>query len=285
MSSPREYPSDDLTALSERERKKEANKLAGAHRVWAKSLHAKHFLVDRLDWTDTFDMLKSLTPRSIDDDNRVSAMRIVLSESLIESDSLGKGVSFVNSVTGVLEKMRVDADAKTPNEAKRRSFVLRGGRRALSQAVDGLSKTHEGVEVFELGDVATTDYHTQRLWPTKDELSEEDLKSFNRPTRDVIWLHEELEPQWITEKFSSSSRPKPEKGNPQAFEAYITDLIRDRIKPEHVVPLHFEGYGHGWNKVDVGALRAQMIMEAFEDPEYHSSITSTSLKRALSTLR
>lgn len=283
VSSWRQYPSEDMTALSEKECKKEARKLAGAHAIWEKSLHSKHFLVEQLDWHHIHELLKGITPRSINDDNRVSAMRVVLSDSLIESDSLGKGVNFISSVTGILEKLRVSPDAKSSDGAEKVSFILRGGRRALSHAADELSKIHEGVEVFELGDVATTDYHTQRLWPTKDVLSEEDLKAYNRSTRDRLWLHPEPEPHWITKRFSDI--PKPEKGNAQAFESYITELVCSRIRSDHVLPLYYEGHKDGYGKnIDIETDRARMIMEAFEDPENQSSITSTSLKRALSHL-
>lgn len=277
--SPRQYTSEKMTQRSEKECLQEARKLAGAHAIWEHNLRPGHFLVDHLDWHHIHTILKETTPRSSKDDNRVSAIRIVISSSLIESETLGRGVNFISSVTGILEKLRVDPDLK-PSTEEKQSFIIRGGRKALSQAADELSKTHEGIEIFELGDVATTDYHTQMLWPTKESLSKDDQELVNRSTRDRLWLHPEPEPHWITKRFSDI--PKPEKGNSQAFESYITELVCGRVRRDLVVPLYYEGYKDGFGKnIDIEADRARLILEAFEDPENKHCITNASLKRAL----
>lgn len=277
----RQYQSPEMTALSEKECLREARRLAGNEVVLKMHLGENHFLLRTLGWEHIHTLLKKMTPRSIKDDDRVSAMRVVISNTPLQSGSLGQKVNFISSVTGILEKLRVDPDAN-PSMFERQSFIIRGGRRLLAQAADELSQEHPGIEIFELGDVATTDYHTQQLWPTLDALPAEDQDAIQKSKRDRLWLHPEPEPQWITTRFSDI--PKPKKGDPHAFEAYVTELVSSRIRRDLVVDLYNDGVRNGSGRTDIEADRARLLLEAFEDPENKDCITNASLKRALAHL-
>src|SRR5690625_2966882 len=141
----RDYPSRVADKQSMMWCRKIARVQVGFDIMW------RHFGSGTPGWTDTFNLLKRLTPKSSEASN-MAAVRIVLPKS--RDMAVGaKKIEFVDSTTGLAAKLRVSADHQNPT-----AIVLRGQSSVLAKAADELISACKDVEVFKLGEVAAFDY-------------------------------------------------------------------------------------------------------------------------------
>lgn len=203
----------------------------------------------------------------------MSAVRIVLPKSW-DIDVNNQNLEYVDSGTGVLRKLRTAVD-KNPS-----AIVLRGKSSVLASAADEIVKFCKEAEVYELGEVETSDYKTKQLWPTI-EGAPNGGASLPQDETDNIWVHKEYQPHVLTTKYEDV--PRPEIWTRENFEAYIATLTYGQI-PAHLVISLYGNHSQYGRFVDTEGIRISLIMEAFEDRAARPFITASVLKMAMSLM-
>ncbi|UNI20815.1 hypothetical protein JDV02_006868 [Purpureocillium takamizusanense] len=221
-------------------------------------------------WTDTFNLLKKMTPKRSEDPN-MAAVRIVLPKSWDLAVG-AKKIEFVDSTTGLAAKLRVSADHQNPS-----AIVLRGQSSVLAKAVDELISACEDVEVFELGEVASFDYEMKRLWPAIED-APDGGSSLPAGKLDSIWVHKELQTYWIDKPYEQT--PRPTCWTKETFESYITALVCGRLRSHLAMPFYKQARRDG-NLIDTDGIRISLILKAFEDPAAKDCVTPSVLKMAM----
>ena len=270
----RVYPSERVTQRSEKENLASAKVQASHEMIWSHYKPERHFVVADLRWSDTFELLKSLTkPSTGAGADRMSAMRIVLPKSF-DLEVSNRKVEFIESTTGLMQRLRIYNDHRDPS-----AIVVRGKRATLAKAAEELVRDHSGIKVYQLGEVAANDYETVQLWPKIEgqdgPIGVEDTER--------LWVHkEEPEQHWIDTKYEDI--PRPETWTREAFDAYIAKLVSSRIRPELVLTLYGgakDGKGKDDNRYSSDGIRVRLIESAFMDPQARPFITTPTLKMAL----
>lgn len=260
----RDYPSSRAAQISKAQSHKVARVQVGFDTIW------KHFGSHVPEWTETFSLLKRMTPKR-SEIPKMAAVRVVLPESW--DMAIGnKRVEFVDATTGLATKLRVSADHQNPS-----AIVLRGESSVLAKAADELIASCPEVEIFRLGEVATFDYKAKRLWPAIDDAADGGL-ALPIGRRDNIWLHRELQTFWIDKPYEQTPRPKW--WTKQSFETYISALVCGRLRPHLAMEFYKQPRKDG-KLVDTDGIRIGLILSAFEDPSAREFISPSVLKMAI----
>ncbi|KAF7543791.1 hypothetical protein G7Z17_g10451 [Cylindrodendrum hubeiense] len=263
---PRTYPNSLATKESLDEHLRDIKRQVGHSIIWG------HFNRKVPDWKDCFKLMRRMTPKW-SERAEMSAVRIVLPKTwTLEVNNLN--LEYVDSVTGVLQKLRASVD-KNPS-----AIVLRGKSSILTQAVDDIVRSCKEAEVYELGEVATSDYRTKQLWPTIKEAPNGGA-SLPENHDGSIWVHKEYQPYELMEPYEKI--PRPEVWTQESFETYIASLSYGRIPAHLAIKFYGERRVNGRN-IDTEGIRIQLIVEAFEDATAHSFITAPVLKMAVSMM-
>ncbi|KAH7148532.1 hypothetical protein EDB81DRAFT_650217 [Dactylonectria macrodidyma] len=223
-------------------------------------------------WKDCFETLRRTTPEW-SDRTEMSAVRIILPKSWsIEVNNLN--LEYVDSATGVLQRLRASVD-KNPS-----AVILRGKSSILSQAIDDIVRSCKEAEVYELGEVATSDYKTKRLWPTI-EGAPNGGASIPEGQDGRIWMHKESRSYELQEPYENI--PRPEVWTQECFKAYIATLCYGRVPAHLAIKFYGERRTHGRN-IDTDGIRIRLIVGAFEDTASPSIITAPALRMAVSMM-
>lgn len=260
----RDYPSSSATKASKDHSQKIARTQVGFDMVW------EHFGSKVPDWSETFDLLKRMTPKRSETPN-MAAVRVVLPSSWDMSVG-NKRIEFLDATTGLATKLRVSTDHQNPS-----AIVLRGESAVLAKAADELIRACPEVEIFQLGDVATFDYKAKQLWPTIADAEDEGL-SIPLGKKDNIWMHKELQTYWIDRPYEQT--PKPKWWTKDSFKTYITTLVCGRLQP-HLAMKYYKQPRENGKLIDTDGIRIKLILNAFEDPSARECITPSVLKMAI----
>ncbi|CAM1500790.1 Fc.00g099520.m01.CDS01 [Cosmosporella sp. VM-42] len=263
---PQSYPNEKATRASYKEHLRDTRRQVGLGIVWS------HFNMAVPQWTDCFHLIKTMTPQW-SDRTSMSAVRIVLPKSW-DIDVNNQNMEYVDSVTGVLRKLRTVVD-KNPS-----AIVLRGKSSVLTAAADEIVRFCKEAEVYELGEVGTSDYKTKQLWPTIEGAPNAGA-SLPEDKMDNIWVHKEYQPHWLTKPYEDI--PKPEIWTQENFETYVATLTYGRIPSHLAIPFYGKRAQNG-RHIDTEGIRIRLIVEAFEDPAARPFITASVLKMAISLM-
>ncbi|KAF5026317.1 hypothetical protein F66182_1581 [Fusarium sp. NRRL 66182] len=263
---PLEYPNAAATEASIKEHRRDARRQAGIGVVWG------HFNKTVPQWMECFRLMKRMTPQWSERAN-MSAVRIVLPKSW-DIEVNNKNLEYVDSATGVLQKLRAAVD-RNPS-----AIVLRGRSQTLVKVADEIVRYCEEAEIYELGEVATTDYRTRQLWPAIENAPNEGA-SLPDSDDNNIWVHKEYQPHLITVPYEKI--PRPEAWTQDNFEHYIATLCYGRIPSHLAIPFYGERRINGRN-IDTDGIRIKLIVDAFEDPAARPFITVPVLKMAISMM-
>ena len=261
---PRVYRDAKATDASRAHARKIARVQVGFDKIWTQ------FGSRVPEWTETFNLLKKMTPKRSDLPN-MAAVRIVLPESW-DMATGSKRLEFVDSTTGVAAKLRVIPDHHNPS-----AIVLRGESTVLAKAADELIASCPEIEVFTLGDVATFDYDAKRLWPAIKESPDGGL-TVPIDRQHNIWMHKELETHWVDRPYEQT--PKPKQWTSESFEGYIMALVCGKLRP-HLAMRYYKKPRQDGKLVDTDGIRVSMILGAFEDPSARECITPSVLTMAV----
>lgn len=262
----REYPDELATKLDAQRAEKVARQQVGLDMIWAQ------FGQEAPSFQDTFSRLQNMTSKKVAAGSKMAAMRIVLPDTW-EMDVGNKDITFVDSVTGLGEKMRVSGNLKS-----RSAIVLRGSSTVLARAADELIAACPAVQIFQLGEVSAFDYQVKQLWPAIQGATD-DGAALAESQRENIWMHKEAEPYWIKHRYEETA--KPAEWTKESFEAYIATLVSGRLRPDLVQSLYRGQVSRG-KFLDTDGIRVRMIQQAFEEVDTTACITPFTLKMALS---
>ncbi|KAF4466443.1 hypothetical protein FALBO_6684 [Fusarium albosuccineum] len=263
---PLQYPNSAATKASIEEHLRDARRQVGLGIVW------EHFNKKVPQWMECFHLMRRMTPQWSDRTN-MSAVRIVLPKSW-DIEVNNQNLEYVDSATGVLQKLRAAVD-KNPS-----ALVLRGQSKILVKVADEIVQYCKEAEIYELGEVATSDYRTKQLWPTIENAPNGGA-SLPDDHNDNIWVHKEYQPHLITVPYESI--PRPEVWTRDNFEHYIATLVYGRIPSHLAIPFYGKRRVNGRN-IDTDGIRIRLIVDAFEDPTARPFITAPVLKMAISMI-
>ncbi|KAF4986546.1 hypothetical protein FDECE_15897 [Fusarium decemcellulare] len=263
---PLQYPNSAATKASIEEHLRDARRQVGLGIVW------EHFNKKVPQWMECFHLMRRMTPQWSDRTN-MSAVRIVLPKSW-DIEVNNQNLEYVDSATGVLQKLRAAVD-KNPS-----ALVLRGQSKILVKVADEIVQYCKEAEIYELGEVATSDYRTKQLWPTIENAPNGGA-SLPDDHNDSIWVHKEYQPHLITVPYESI--PRPEVWTRDNFEHYIATLVYGRIPSHLAIPFYGKRRVNGRN-IDTDGIRIRLIVDAFEDPTARPFITAPVLKMAISMI-
>ncbi|KAF4977174.1 hypothetical protein FZEAL_6282 [Fusarium zealandicum] len=263
---PQQYPNEAATKASVEEHQRDARRQLGLGIVWG------HFNKRVRQWMECFHLMKRMTPQWSDRAN-MSAVRIVLPKTW-DIEVNNENLAYVDSATGVLQKLRAAVD-KNPS-----AIVLRGQSSVLVKVADEIVRYCKEAEIYELGEVATSDYKTRQLWPTIQNAPNGGA-SLPGNHVDTIWMHKEYQPHDITVPYEKI--PRPDNWTTENFEQYIATLVYGRVPSHLAIPFYGERRMNGRN-IDTDGIRIGLIVEAFEDPAARPFITAPVLKMAISMM-
>ncbi|KAI5467156.1 hypothetical protein BGZ63DRAFT_498569 [Mariannaea sp. PMI_226] len=263
---PRKYPTDFGTNATFQEHQQDVIRQVGHAIIW------NQFYKKPANWKDSLELLRRTTPKE-SERPEMSAVRIVLPKTLTVGVMNSK-LAYVDSVTGVLQRLRASPD-KDPS-----SIILRGKNVTLSKAIEDIVRYCKEAQVYELGNVSASDYKTKQLWPAI-EVEPSNGSSSTEDHKESIWLHKEYEPFNIERPYEET--PKPQKWTRENFETYIATLCYGRVPAHLAIKLYGERRENG-RYIDTEGIRISLIVSAFEDPEAQQFITAPVLKMALSLM-
>ncbi|KAG5928987.1 hypothetical protein E4U42_007484 [Claviceps africana] len=269
---PRRYPSAEAERIGQLTLREHARVQVGISTIW------RRFKQKVPDWTQTFELMKRMTPRRAD--SNMAAVRVVL-PTRWELPVGPKQLEYVDGSTGLVTKLRVTASRRNPS-----TLVLRGETSVLAKASDDLVRICPDVEMYRLGDVSTCNSMTTRLWPVIEKAAgdaEGDVAAEGGALvppgeRADLWLHEETGTHWVDRPYEET--PKPRSWTRESFKTYITTLVGGRLR-SHLALKYYGQPGQNGRLVDTDGIRVRMVMEAFEDPSARPCITLSVLKLAL----
>ncbi|KAM5352545.1 hypothetical protein ACJ41O_005267 [Fusarium nematophilum] len=264
---PLQYPNSAATKASLEEHQRDARRQVGL------GIIRGHFNKKVPQWTECFHLMKRMTPQWSERAN-MSAVRIVLPKSW-DIEVNNQNLEYVDSATGVLQKLRAVVD-KNPS-----AIVLRGRSKVLVKVADEIVRYCKEAEIYELGEVATSDYKTRQLWPTIQNAPNGGASLPDDHNIDNIWVHKEYQPHLITVPYEQI--PRPEVWTRDNFEHYIASLVYGKIPAHLAVPFYGERRIHGRN-IDTDGIRIKLIVDAFEDPAARPFITAPVLRMAISMM-
>ncbi|CAG9992618.1 unnamed protein product [Clonostachys byssicola] len=253
---------------------KASKKLVAQDKLWAMHLPEGHFLLQRLDWSHIFGLLKAMTSKLSDRD--LATMRFVLPEN-VSFDFEKRRLTYVDLATGQTSPLRASGDRANPT-----GVILRGPRKALAKAADELIQVLKGFQVFKLGDVTTQDYVTTQLWPTTDK-SVKVEKTDSDNGKDSLWLN--TEPTKPTTERRVEHLLIPVHWSVDGLSSFIENVIYCHLPPRLDPKLHsdlIEQIGDG--ALDRNAVKARLIMKVLTDPSATQFITVHTLKLSMAFL-
>ncbi|KAG5952967.1 hypothetical protein E4U53_007357 [Claviceps sorghi] len=260
----RGYPSVEAEKAGQLTSKEHARVQVGIGTIW------KRFHQKVPDWMQTFRLLKRMTPKRAE--SNMAALRVVL-PSTWELPVGKERIKFVDATTGLASQLRATASRRNPS-----TLVLRGENSVLAKAADELVSICPDVEIYRLGDVATCDSMTTRLWPAIDGAAADGGSSLPPEERGNIWLHEEVHTHWVDRPYEET--PKPKFWTKESFKTYITALVRGKLY-SHLALKYYGQPRHNGKLVDTDGIRVRMMLKAFQDPSARGCITLSALKLAL----
>ncbi|KAF4335606.1 hypothetical protein FBEOM_10522 [Fusarium beomiforme] len=263
---PLQYPNDQATKASMQENRRDARRQAGLNVVWS------HFKKKVPQWMECFGQMKRMTPQWSERAN-MSAVRIVLPKTW-DIEVNNKNLEYVDSATGVLRKLRAAVD-RNPS-----AIVLRGQSKILVKVADEIVRHCKEAEIYELGEVATSDYKTRQLWPTIENAPNGGA-SLPDDHNDNIWVHKEYQPHFINMPYEQI--PRPPIWTHDNLEHYISTLCYGKVPPHLAIRFYGQKRVNG-RYIDTDGIRIKLIVDAFEDPTARPFITVPVLKMAISMM-
>lgn len=284
------YPSPQSTAESRHEALRHARTQAGLDAIWAQHKTPEHRVLHGLVWRDTLEQLRRSTARARGAGGaakRMAAMRIVLPGNW-DLDVSNRSVDFVDSVTGLRERLRVYQDQRDAS-----AMVVRGHEATLAKAADELLGVCSAVKIYQLGEVAETDYETRQLWPAitppgANPTGGDSSSTVPADKLGSVWVHrEQPEEQWITQRYEDYA-PRPAVWtSPAQLEAWVARVVGGRLRPHLALALYSawsRERGRAGEQVDTNGVRVDMLMAALTDPatDARRHMTAAALNMALS---
>ncbi|KAF4996570.1 hypothetical protein FGRMN_4411 [Fusarium graminum] len=263
---PLEYPNEHATKESMSEHMRDARRQAGLGVVWG------HFHRKLPEWEVCFDLMKQTTTQWSDRAS-MSAVRIILPKSW-DIEVNNQNLEYVDSATGVLQKLRAAVD-RNPS-----AIVLRGKSKILVKVADEIVRHCKEAEIYELGEVATSDYKTRQLWPTIEDAPNGGA-SLPDDHSDNIWVHKEYQPHLITVPYERI--PRPTIWTRDNLEHYIATLCYGKLPAHLAIPFYGERRPNG-RFIDTDGVRIKLILDAIEDPTARPFITVSVVKMAISMM-
>lgn len=273
----RDYPSQAATEESRQEAWRLARTQVGFDTIWSQHKDTQHPLLEEVDWSNILEYLQKTTVRMSSDSERIAAMRIVLPANW-DLDVSSRSVDFIDSISGLNGRFRLSMDHRNPS-----AIVVRGESAMLAKVADELLGVRKDVKIFQLGELAESDYETKQLWPA--------INASVGPGGEVpsdklgnVWVHrEQPEEHWIETRYEDI--PRPETWTAEGFESYVTMLVQSRLRPHLALPLYSrlnKQSGRAREQVDTEGIRVGLIMDAFMDPDARPFISAPILNMALS---
>ncbi|KAL6922047.1 hypothetical protein FSST1_006073 [Fusarium sambucinum] len=266
IAKPLQYPNELATKASLEEHLRDKRRQAGLSIVWS------HFNKKIRDWTECFNLMKRVTPPWSERAN-MSAVRIVLPKSW-DIEVNNQNLEYVDSATGVLRKLRSAVD-RNPS-----AIVLRGQSKILVKVADEIVRHCKEAEIYELGEVATSDYRTRQLWPTIENAPNGGA-SLPEDHLNEIWVHKEYQQHFITVPYEKI--PRPAVWTQDNFEQYIATLCYAKIPSHLAIPFYGERRTNG-RFIDTDGIRIKLVVDAFQDPTARPFVTVPVLKMAISMM-
>ncbi|KAG8677320.1 hypothetical protein FPOAC2_03444 [Fusarium poae] len=266
IAKPLQYPNELATKASLEEHLRDKRRQAGLSIVWS------HFNKKVRDWTECFNLMKRITPRWSERAN-MSAVRIILPKSW-DIEVNNQNLEYVDSATGVLRKLRSAVD-RNPS-----AIVLRGQSKILVKVADEIVRHCKEAEIYELGEVATSDYRTRQLWPTIENAPNGGA-SLPEDHLNEIWVHKEYQQHFITVPYEKI--PRPAVWTQDNFEQYIAKLCYGKVPSHLAIPFYGERRTNG-RFIDTDGIRIKLVVDAFQDPTARPFITAPVLKMAISMM-
>ncbi|KIL96500.1 hypothetical protein FAVG1_01244 [Fusarium avenaceum] len=263
---PREYPNENATKESMSEHMRDARRQAGLGVVWG------HFNRTLPEWEVCFSLMKQTTPQWSERAS-MSAVRIVLPKSW-DIEVNNQNLEYVDSATGVLQKLRAAVD-RNPS-----AIVLRGKSKILVKVADEIVRHCKEAEIYELGEVASSDYKTRQLWPTIENAPNGGA-SLPEDHNDNIWVHKEYQPHLIAVPYERI--PRPAVWTRDNLEHYVATLCYGKLPAHLAIPFYGERRPNG-RYIDTDGVRIKLILDAVEDPTARPFITVSILKMAISMI-
>ncbi|KAF4447310.1 hypothetical protein F53441_9153 [Fusarium austroafricanum] len=263
---PHQYPNEQATKASLEEHMRDARRQAGLSVVWS------HFNKKVPQWLDCFRSMKRTTRRWSERAN-MSAVRIVLPKTW-DIEVNNQNLEYVDSATGVLQKLRAAVD-RNPS-----AIVLRGKGTVLVKVADEIVQHCKEAEIYELGEVAASDYKTRQLWPTIENAPNGGA-SLPDDHNENIWVHKEYQPHFISVPYEQI--PRPSTWTHDNFEHYISTLCYGRVPPHLAIRFYGQRRANG-RYIDTDGIRIKLIVGAFDDPTAKPFITAPVLKMAISMM-
>ena len=266
IAKPLQYPNELATKASMEEHLRDKRRQAGLSIVW------NQFNKKIRDWTECFSLMKRITPQWSERAN-MSAVRIVLPKSW-DIEVNNQNLAYVDSATGVLRKLRAAVD-RNPS-----AIVLRGQSKILVKVADEIVRHCKEAEIYELGEVASSDYRTRQLWPTIENAPNGGA-SLPEDHSTEIWVHKEYQPHFITVPYEKI--PRPAVWTQDSFEQYIATLCYGKIPAHLAIPFYGERRANG-RFIDTDGIRVRLVVDAFQDRTARPFITAPVLKMAISMM-
>ncbi|KAG5779325.1 hypothetical protein H9Q73_007029 [Fusarium xylarioides] len=263
---PLRYPNEEANKASELEHRRDARRQAGLGVVWS------HFDKTVPQWIECFGLMKRMTPQWSERAN-MSAVRIVLPKTW-DIEVNNQNLEYVDSATGVLQKLRAVVD-RNPS-----AIVLRGQSKILVKVADEIVRYCQDAEIYELGEVAASDYKTRQLWPTIENAPNGGA-SLPDDHNDNIWVHKEYQPHSLHVPYEQI--PRPSLWTHDNFEHYISTLCYGKVPPHLAIRFYGQRRVNG-RYIDTDGIRIKLIVDAFDDRAAKPFITIPVLKMAISMM-
>lgn len=208
------------------------------------------------------------------DGGDVAAMRVILPPGM-KWEIGDREVGFVDSKTGMLEKLKMGPDQNNPSAG----IIFRGTSESLARVAEELVGMNKDIQIFQLGDVASFDYQSRQLWPVlpTEHKTERSLDGWDAKdkSKDSVWVHTEA-----GERVEWDGRldeiPLPEEWTTQTFHDYVMALMTAYTPPFRVRQIY---KGHKPTLVDE---QIKMLLAVYRSPKYAHLITPGILNNTLS---
>ncbi|KAI6784220.1 uncharacterized protein J7T54_004766 [Emericellopsis cladophorae] len=275
---------------------KDARAQIGLRALWASHFEQpeKHHMVDGFTWRNIMLLVQNISPGKWRG-RKMAAMRIVLpSEWGVDMDT--RKIFRVNLAATVEEKLTVYRDharrQKRTSKADTSSFVVRGERLSLSALSRRLLQKSKQIQIYELGDIETTDYAVKQLWPQIEDMdeatgssaAEQQDKDKDAKDRD-FWVHREA-PKPYNLATRLEDIPIPLEWTQDSFDEYVEAVVCGQLVPEMAQQLYgadSEGLCRH-ERVDFSSIRSRLLMSAFLDQKAKPFITTPTFKMALNLI-
>ena len=272
----RKYPMEIYNTESRIAAKEAAKALGGRRVLWEETLSKMMQEPGSAfpTFKELFKQMQRMT-RQRGGDTKTLALQVKLPMSLgfgLESER----VSFVDSVTGLISRLRVLGHHQDPSVV-----ILKGWNTDLKHAADEFIKKFEGIEIFELGEVSALDYESKQLWPSVEISPAAQQQPGSSESLYHIVINKKPDPVWLQHRYKDI--PRPETWTEENFEEYISTLVNGQV-PSHLALKLYGDRGEDGHMVDTRAEQADMIRETIMNPDVLKFITPAIFNKALEVL-